>query len=248
MEGPSGSGAPMADPDGDDSLLANSEFLTRQEVMQRRERKLRKLADCYRDHYWSLMEEVRRKHREYYWTYGKSPCKEEGDEGEERENGVANGSLVNGNGVSNGGNGVVNGSNDDDVGGGNKLEVGFKHCSYNGCEGKAMALTQFCILHIMHDKKQVLYIKCKYPKLRDDGRLGSLLCNKAILNSTSPPFCNKHTLEAKKHISQALKKNGVSATLSNKVASKFHLVVNEYVQLIQSKRRDIARRNMGNLQ
>ncbi|XP_021772288.1 uncharacterized protein LOC110736387 [Chenopodium quinoa] len=228
------------DPTDEDSLLANSRFLTRQEVLKRRVRRLRRLADCYRDHYWSLMEEVRRKHREYYWMYGKGPCREEDDEAEERENGVGTSNAMNGNGVNGNGN-SENGGSGDKLG----VEYGrsFSWCSYSGCGGKAMALTRFCILHIMSDSKQVLYKKCKYPQLRDGGRIGSLLCNKAILSATTPTLCQRHALDAKRHISQALKKGGVSAALSNKAATKFHLVINEYVQLIQSKRRFIARTN-----
>uniref|UniRef100_A0A803L433 Uncharacterized protein n=1 Tax=Chenopodium quinoa TaxID=63459 RepID=A0A803L433_CHEQI len=82
---------------------------------------------------------------------------------------------------------------------------------------------------------------------KDGGRIGSLLCNKAILSATTPTLCQRHALDAKRHISQALKKGGVSAALSNKAATKFHLVINEYVQLIQSKRRYIARTNKDNI-
>lgn len=220
------SGPPLlSDSEDDDALLAKSEYLTREEVMKRRLRRVRRLIKFYRRFYWFLMEEVRRKHREYYWIYGKSPCVVVRDHNaEEGENCDVN--------------------NGDNVGTSDNLGS-FRLCSYPGCKVKAMALTRYCILHIMEDPNQMLYKRCKYPQLRDGGRLGSLLCGKAIIKSTTPSLCQKHVLEAKKHISQALKKGGVSATLSNKLATKFHLVITEYVHLIQSRRRDNANRNIG---
>uniref|UniRef100_A0A803PDW1 KAT8 regulatory NSL complex subunit 2 n=1 Tax=Cannabis sativa TaxID=3483 RepID=A0A803PDW1_CANSA len=60
-----------------DSALSNSEWLTQREVIERRARRVKQLARLYRHHYWALMEDLKSKHREYYWTYGKSPFKED---------------------------------------------------------------------------------------------------------------------------------------------------------------------------
>ncbi|KAG6416147.1 hypothetical protein SASPL_123571 [Salvia splendens] len=56
-----------------DAALSKSEFLTRPEVIELRGRRVKQLAQIYRDQYWLLMEELKLKYREYYWEYGKSP-------------------------------------------------------------------------------------------------------------------------------------------------------------------------------
>lgn len=119
----------------DDSALHSSEFLTREEVLRRRSRRVNQLARYYRTQYWTLMEEVRAKYREYYWKYGKSPFQEE--EGEESRRGLG-------------------------FGGGNCNGNGMRMCSFSGCESKAMELTSYCHSHILHDSKQKLYKACSY--------------------------------------------------------------------------------------
>ncbi|KAG6531783.1 hypothetical protein ZIOFF_005607 [Zingiber officinale] len=57
----------------EDEILCPSRSLTREEVLRRRSRRVKQLALCYRRQYWALMEEVRVKHRQYYWEYGVSP-------------------------------------------------------------------------------------------------------------------------------------------------------------------------------
>jgi len=42
-----------------------------------RSRRSKQLARIYWTHYWTLMEELKVKHKEYYWKYGKSPYKED---------------------------------------------------------------------------------------------------------------------------------------------------------------------------
>ncbi|KAK8637056.1 hypothetical protein V6N13_064486 [Hibiscus sabdariffa] len=68
----------------EDLALSKSEFLGRQEVIRRRLRRVKQLSRLYKAHYWSLMEELKRKHKEYYWIYGKSPFKE--DDKDENKN------------------------------------------------------------------------------------------------------------------------------------------------------------------
>lgn len=159
MEGPSRAPS-IGEAEDDDTVLANSEFLTRQEVLERRARRLRRLAKCYRAHYWLLMEDVRRKHREFYWKYGKSPYRIEEDDVDERENGVVSVNVNN--------NLRINGGNLDSSR--SKLGLGFggsySTCSVTKCVRKSMALTKYCVEHILLDTKQMLYKRCIYPQKR----------------------------------------------------------------------------------
>ncbi|XP_042516660.1 INO80 complex subunit D-like [Macadamia integrifolia] len=128
----------------EDLILRDSEFLTREEVIQRRSRRLKQLSKFYKNHYWALMEELRVKYREYYWKYGKSPFKEE----EEKDNGGGGaGSVVEGSGENNGENNNEGKNN---------------RCAFAGCKAKAMALTNYCHSHILSDTKQKLYKACTY--------------------------------------------------------------------------------------
>jgi len=116
-----------------DAALSKSRVLTREEVLRRRLRRVRQLGRCYRAHYWALMEELRSKYRDYCWTYGKSPFKEDHDD----------------NNNNNDQNGVVSGGDD------------IVRCRFSGCKTKAMALTNYCHAHILGDSKQKLYQGCK---------------------------------------------------------------------------------------
>jgi len=116
----------------EDAALAKLHFLKRKEVLQRRLRRVRQLRRCYRTHYWALMEELRSKHRDYSWTYGKSPFKEDLNESEnDNPNSV--------------------------VGGGEDIV----RCRFSSCKTKAMAMTKYCHAHILSDSKQKLYQGCR---------------------------------------------------------------------------------------
>ncbi|TYG50018.1 hypothetical protein ES288_D10G142200v1 [Gossypium darwinii] len=118
----------------EDLALSKSDYLSRQEVLRRRSRRVKQLARLYKAHYWSLMEELKRKHKEYYWLYGKSPFKED-----EKKNGE---------------------QNDEN----NKLGLGFQlKCQISDCKDKAMALTRFCHKHTLKDTNQMLYRGCNFP-------------------------------------------------------------------------------------
>ncbi|KAG8481349.1 hypothetical protein CXB51_026283 [Gossypium anomalum] len=118
----------------EDLALSKSDYLSRQEVLRRRSRRVKQLARLYKAHYWTLMEELKRKHKEYYWLYGKSPFKED-----EKKNGE---------------------QNDEN----NKLGLGFQlKCQISDCKDKAMALTRFCHKHILKDTNQMLYRGCNFP-------------------------------------------------------------------------------------
>lgn len=122
----------------EDDALAGAEFLSREEVLRRRSRRLKQLNRCYRKHYWALMEEIRAKHRDYYWEFGKSPVEEDnattGDAGFGHAEGE-NGSSSRGE---------------------------RKRCAYIGCKSKAMPLTNYCHPHIIFDTKQTLYKACNH--------------------------------------------------------------------------------------
>lgn len=237
MEGPSEPPS-ISEPDEDDTALANSEFLTRQEVLKRRSRRLSRLAKCYRDHYWSLMEELKRKHREYYWKFGKSPFREE----DEVENGAI-GVFVN-NSIDNDNNRIHHNDNDKIVtsSGDLGLELGiegsFNRCAFPGCNSKAMALTRYCHPHILSDTNQKLYKGCKFC-IKSTGA-GPIICGKPILISTIPSLCPSHLQKAERNLRVMLKKEGVPVALSNRLGSKFHLVITEFVHQIQSRRRAAA--------
>ncbi|GAB4855896.1 hypothetical protein Ancab_024536 [Ancistrocladus abbreviatus] len=214
----------------EDSILSKSEFLTRQEVLKRRLRRIKLLSKCYRDYYWSLMEELRLKHREYYWIYGKSPFKEDGEveeeEKREKEKSCVDGIVqsVERNENNDTGNVILNGGTS--VSGlGFGTEDGFNQCAFPGCKSKAMALTSYCHPHILSDSKQVLYKACKF--VIKSGQTGSVLCGKPILRSTIPSFCPSHFQKSEKNVQRALKKAGLSIASSTKLAPKFHLVVAE---------------------
>lgn len=97
------------------------------------------------------MEELKLKYREYYWEYGKSPFVE--DEDNER----INVSRVDGAGLP-----ADNGNGNLGVNGGNGIGNASSRCGVHGCKAKAMALTRFCHMHIISDKKQQLYKQCTF--------------------------------------------------------------------------------------
>ncbi|XP_054790058.1 uncharacterized protein LOC129295544 isoform X2 [Prosopis cineraria] len=116
-----------------DSVLANSQYLTREEVLRRRLRRIKQLARFYRDHYWALMEELKVKYKEYYWTYGMSPFVEDhkNNQAKHSEGVAASGENVS---CSNGNEKAIVASN-----GGVGQDV--VRCAFSGCKSKAMALT-----------------------------------------------------------------------------------------------------------
>ncbi|KAL3652075.1 hypothetical protein CASFOL_001756 [Castilleja foliolosa] len=217
-----------------DAALSRSVFLTRSEILSRRARRVKQLSRIYRDHYWALMEELKLKFREYYWEYGKSPFveDEEGAKINSNGGGYSSGPAEN---VGNGNLGVNGLSFNGKVSG---------KCEVHGCKAKAMALTRFCHLHIMSDAKQKLYMACTFPI--KSSATGPILCGRPLLKSTVPTYCSMHFQKAEKNMVRALKKVGLSVSSTNKLAPKFHVIVAEYVRLIQNKRRAAKRLNLEN--
>uniref|UniRef100_A0A7N0T7Z9 KAT8 regulatory NSL complex subunit 2 n=1 Tax=Kalanchoe fedtschenkoi TaxID=63787 RepID=A0A7N0T7Z9_KALFE len=58
---------------GSDAMLSDSDLLTAEEMIRRRHRRILQLSRVYRDHYWSLMADLRKRYRDYLWTFGGSP-------------------------------------------------------------------------------------------------------------------------------------------------------------------------------
>ncbi|KAJ8574289.1 hypothetical protein K7X08_026094 [Anisodus acutangulus] len=208
---------PMIKVDGyeEDAILARSKFLTRMEVLKRRHRRTKQLQRIYRDCYWSLMEEVKLKHREYCWKFGASTFQEDEDKSNK------DGALGTGENNSN--------------------AVNSNTCGVHGCKLKAMALTKFCHMHILSDSKQKLYKACNYAI--KSSPTGPILCGKPILRSTVPSYCSLHFQKAEKHMTRALKKAGLNVSNTSKLAPKFHVIVAEYVSQIQNRRRAAALEN-----
>ncbi|KAH9617977.1 hypothetical protein KSS87_019940 [Heliosperma pusillum] len=187
------------------------------------------------------MDHLRSQYRHYYWNYGVSPfCFDIADTNAVNSNNNGNGEF----GVVAEGCGETNAVNS--YCGNGKLGLGLglsgsssnnniRRCAFSACELKAMALTTFCSLHILSDPNQKLYKPCNFVIKAPEQ--GQIFCGRPILSSAVPSLCNSHLPKALNDVKQALKKAGLTAAASGRLASKFHIVVAEYVQLIQSKRR-----------
>ncbi|XP_073014103.1 uncharacterized protein [Typha latifolia] len=212
----------------EDQSLRDAAALTREEVIRRRSRRLRKLAACYRRQYWALMEEVRVKHRDYYWENGKSPFEEEEGEGEAEGDG---GRVAEGNGV----------------GLGLGLALGErKRCSFSGCKWKAMPLTRYCHPHILSDPKQTLYKACNFV-IKSNAQTGQIICGRPVLTAASPSLCHVHFQRYQRNISQALRKAGLNMPSSSKSIPRLSVFITECVRQIQAKRRERLNASMDEI-
>ncbi|CAN1194439.1 INO80 complex subunit D [Linum perenne] len=228
--------------------LSHATLLTRHELLKRRSHHLKQLLQCYKDHYWALMEEVKVQHREYYWKYGVSPIKDDQKHHREEDpaanfvDGGESGNIVEVMDESN--NFGSNNNNHNSSKGENELKnVQSSRCKSFGCKLKAMALTSFCHLHILSDPKQKLYKACTF--VIKSPPAGPITCGKPILGSTVPCLCTVHYQKAQQHVTRALKKAGLNIASSNKLATKFHVIVAEYVNQIQAKRRAAKRSKLN---
>ncbi|KAL2922229.1 INO80 complex subunit D [Bienertia sinuspersici] len=237
-----------------DLALSSSSHLTHQELLRRRLHRLHQLSKVYRDHYWAFMEDLRVHYRHYYWKFGVSPSKDDDDK--ERESGADRdfaATNVEGCGETNNTNNnslttcVASGGNNAKSGlgfGDNGSEVklgGNNPCAFVVCKLKAMALTNFCYLHILSDPQQQLYKACNY--IIKIAQQGPILCGRPILKSTVPSLCHIHFPKAQKDVKHALKKAGLNVSSSSKLAPKFHVLVAKYVQQIQTKRKAAEKHN-----
>ncbi|KAK4751269.1 hypothetical protein SAY87_004751 [Trapa incisa] len=218
----------------DEVALSRATHLTRPEVLRLRSRRLKRLARCYRDHYWALIEELKVQYREYYWEYGISPYKEALPASEEARQTNAQDLEYSGEDRYNNPNyknNIAGASGKGDA----EAKINNPRCAFVGCKLKAMALTSFCHLHILSDPKQKLYKPCCY--VIKSAQAGPITCGKPILRSTAPSFCAVHFQKVQKHVTRALRKAGLNVASSNKLSPNFHIIVAEYVRQIQAKRK-----------
>ncbi|KAL0561564.1 hypothetical protein IC582_001998 [Cucumis melo] len=205
-----------------DRALASSMVCSRREVLERRSRRAKQLCRIFKELYWFLLEELKRKYREYYWTYGKSPFKEDEKEAEgigDYPEGIGeNGKL-----------GLGSSTGSDEI----------RRCDVTGCKAKAMALTKYCHAHILSDKKQRLYKGCTF--VIKSMQSGPLLCSKPVLRSTVPCYCSGHLQKGEKCLARDLRKAGLNVSSTSKLRPDFHVLIAEYVRQIQSKRRATKR-------
>ncbi|XP_010457691.1 PREDICTED: INO80 complex subunit D-like isoform X1 [Camelina sativa] len=210
----------------EDQILGRSTHLTRPELLRRRSHNLKQLARCYRDHYWALMEDLKAQHRYYSWNYGVSPFKDENHQQNKRRKveGGHTGDEIEGSGDND------NNNSNDGVKSGNCVACG------SGCKSKAMALTNYCQLHILMDKKQKLYTSCTYVNKRAQSK--AITCPKPTLASTVPALCNVHFQKAQKDVARALKDAGHNVSSASRPPPKLHDIVAAFVHHIQTKRKD----------
>ncbi|XP_020592291.1 INO80 complex subunit D-like [Phalaenopsis equestris] len=201
----------------EDDVFAGAEFLSREEVLRRRSRRLKQLNRCYRKHYWALMEEIRVKHRDYYWEFGKSPVEED------------NAATAPGAGTGEAGLGQAEGEN------GSSSKGERKRCACAGCKSKAMPLTNYCHPHILFDTNQTLYKACNHV-IKSTNNVPQI-CAKPVLRAASPSLCPAHFQRAQRQVSQALKKAGLNVYSYNKPFPKLSVLISECVRQIQAKRR-----------
>nr|CAD1819949.1 unnamed protein product [Ananas comosus var. bracteatus] len=170
-----------------------------------------------------MVEEVRVKHRDYYWVYGKGPVdagEEEEEEAEEEGGKGRRGRRRRGGGEN-----------------GAAREKGErKRCAFAACKSMAMPLTRFCHAHILSDPKQTLYKPCNFI-IKSNARTGQIICGKPILVAAAPSLCHVHLQRVQKSIAQGLKKTGLNMSSSSKTISKFTVLIADCVRQIQSKRR-----------
>ncbi|XP_042466537.1 INO80 complex subunit D-like [Zingiber officinale] len=230
----------------EDEILCPSRSLTREEVLRRRSRRVKQLALCYRRQYWALMEEVRVKHRQYYWEYGVSPFEcgdkeveeEEPEQDKGEEDGLNRGRVA-----------EENGEETEATRKGRRVQLGFdegnggvgnigqrKRCAFPGCKTNAMALTNYCHPHILSEKRQTLYKPCIHViKRSKNGE--PITCAKPILVDAIPSLCHIHLQKYQTSISQALRKHGVNIP-SGKPVPKLSAIIAESVRQIQAKRKE----------
>ncbi|XP_039133960.1 INO80 complex subunit D-like isoform X1 [Dioscorea cayenensis subsp. rotundata] len=219
----------------EDEALKMAVVLSREEVLRRRSRRLKQLERCYREQYWALMEELRVRHRDYYWEFGKSPF-----DGQKGENVVFAAGGEGNEEVAKDGVGGLG------FGGGEAGKKGERErCGVSGCKVYAMPLTRFCHSHILLDGKQMLYKGCNYV-IKSSAPNGQIYCGKPVLRAAIPSLCPVHFQKAQKHVSQALRKAGLNGPSTVRHAPKFHVILAEYVSQVQAKRRELLNSNGDN--
>ncbi|WOL11282.1 INO80 complex subunit D-like isoform X2 [Canna indica] len=240
-----GSSAITLDGASEDECLRDVGVLSREEVLRRRSRRLKMLSRCYNRHYWALMEDLRGKHRDYYWEHGVSPFEEDEEEEADGGGGRWQAAEENGGGLMVGGSETLRESGR--TGG---ARLGFaerecsgrrsgerKRCAFSGCKSKAMPLTKFCHPHILADKNQTLYKACTFV-IRSCGQSGPITCGKPILRATVPSLCHVHFQKVQRSITQAMRKVAISVPSASRSPPKFSVLLAACVNEIQDSRKE----------
>lgn len=216
----------------EDETLKNADALTEQEVARRRLRRVNQLMKLYRMHYWGLLEELRSKYRVFYIKHGKGGWK---DEVEAAEKEKLESSVEASDGLDNSTKGKQ------PLGDGppgamkeplapEKTAGEIIKCAHQSCKSKPLPLSGFCFSHILLEPRQQLYRPCSF--IIKSGQSGSVTCGKPVLRSLVPAHCSTHI---QKQSSRGVRKANSNA--APKPGPKLHLVIAEYVRLIQCKRR-----------
>ncbi|GBG75667.1 hypothetical protein CBR_g20294 [Chara braunii] len=200
---------------GDEGCVISSSSLTVEEVILRRAKRFRKLSELYKAQYWALMEELRSKRRRYYLLTGKSGWKTDvtvtttGQDGEgEKQGGNEGGTgeehcsavVV----QSESGTGAVS-----KVEYGSSGQAGNAVCMAPGCLSRVLALSCYCLSHIVLDPGQKLYKPCGFV-LKSAGS-GSSVCGTPVLCAVVPPLCRVHATQANKSSTGRQKKAAAGA-------------------------------------
>jgi hypothetical protein len=191
----------------EDDVLKRSDALTQEEVIQRRLKRMRKLMKLYRSQYWSLVEEMRMKYRRFYLRYGKSGWRDDVEEKEDGGDGMREPERGNAENI---------------------------HCGAQGCTAKPLALSVFCFAHILLEPRQRLYKPCGHVVRTNEKNGRETTCGKPVLRAVVPPLCVPHFHQAQRQANRSLNKvlpGGV------KFNPKIHLLIAQYVKVIQNKRR-----------
>lgn len=205
--------------------------LALEEVIERRMKRIRKLVRLYRSQYWALIEEMRAKHRKFYLRTGRGGWREEADT-------EAGGALALG----------FPGSGRQEPHAPDKPANATLHCAASGpCLAKPLALSVFCLDHILLEPRQRLYNPCAFVIRSGSG--GSIHCGRPVLCAIPLLLCPEHQEMAQKQTKRALKRSSPAFPSSrgrefqsgnSKGSPKLHLIINEYVRVIQRKRRHLA--------
>ncbi|KAL3699747.1 hypothetical protein R1sor_017769 [Riccia sorocarpa] len=201
----------------EDEALKSADALTREEVVQRRARRVRQLMKLYRTQYWGLLEEMRTKYRRFYLRHGKSGWRDDVEGGERERDSVGKPGDEGGDGMR------------EPPERGNVENL---HCGAQGCSTKPLPLSVFCFSHILQEPRQRLYKPCSF--VIRTGPSGGTTCGRPVLRAVVPPLCGQHFRQAQRQATRSLKK---VLPGGSKVNPKLHLIITQYVQEIQAKRR-----------
>eukprot|EP00897_Mesotaenium_endlicherianum_P008389 jgi/Mesen1/7579/ME000392S06840 len=115
------------------------------------------------------------------------------------------------------------------------------HCAAPGpCLAKPLALSVFCLAHVLLEPRQKLYKPCMFPAAAARGGAGgggggaSATCGRPVLSAVVPQMCQEHQEKAQKQAARAAKRATMAPPPqaagghSKAAAPKLHLIISEY--------------------